>query len=73
MVRPINVVIPPIVIEINYLTNRDTGMRTKVEERRNEEYDLIIIFVSGRSQVQPSNIFTFEDLSEGLCMLENRD
>lgn len=73
MVRPINVVIPPIVIEINYLTNRDTGMRTKVEERRNEEYDLIIIFVSGRRQVQPSNIFTFEDLSEGLCMLENRD
>lgn len=48
-------------------------MRTKVEERRNEEYDLIIIFVSGRRQVQPSNIFTFEDLSEGLCMLENRD
>lgn len=73
MVRPINVVIPPIVIEINYLTNRDTGMRTKVEERRNEEYELIIIFVSGRRQVQPSNIFTFEDLSEGLCMSENRD
>lgn len=73
MVRPINVVIPPIVIEINYLTNRDTGMRTKVEERRNEEYDLIIIFVSGRRQVQPSDIFTFEDLSEGLCMSENRD
>lgn len=73
MVRPINVVIPPIVIEINYLTSRDTGMRTKVEERRNEEYDLIIIFVSRRRQVQPSNIFTFEDLSEGLCMSENRD
>lgn len=73
MVRPINVVIPPIVIEINYLTNRDTEMRTKVEERRNEEYDLIIIFVSRRRQVQPSNIFTFEDLSEGLCMSENRD
>lgn len=73
MVRPINVVIPPIVIEINYLTNRNTGMRTKVEERRNEEYDLIIIFVSRRRQVQPSNIFTFEDLSEGLCMSENRD